>query len=95
MRGVEQLGTSSKAAKGGEPTSSLPKAGTKLGALITALRQPTGATIADLTQATSWQAHSVRGAMSGHLKKKLKLEVTSEVIEGRGRVYRIAEAVSE
>ena len=70
--------------------SSLPKEGTKLGALITALRKPEGASIAELMQATGWQAHSVRGAMSGNLKKKLSLEVTSEVIENRGRVYRIA-----
>ncbi|MDB5540557.1 MAG: hypothetical protein JWQ89_2284 [Devosia sp.] len=46
--------------------------------------------------ATGWHAHSVRGAISGNLKKKLKLEVTSEVIEGRGRVYRIvADEASE
>ena len=46
-------------------------------------------------EATGWQAHSVRGAISGNLKKKLNLEVVSEIIEGRGRVYRIAKAVSE
>lgn len=69
--------------------SNLPKEGTKLGALIAALRKPQGATIPELMQATGWQAHSVRGAMSGNLKKKLKLEVVSEVIENRGRVYRI------
>ena len=70
--------------------SGLPKEGTKLGALITALRRPDGATIPELMQATGWQAHSVRGAMSGNLKKKLNLKIVSEVIEGRGRVYRIA-----
>jgi hypothetical protein len=45
-----------------------------------------------MQSATGWQAHSVRGAISGALKKKLGLEVTSEKIDGRGRVYRIAEA---
>jgi hypothetical protein len=39
--------------------------------------------------ATGWQSRTVRGAMSGALKKKLGLEVTSEKIEDRGRVYRI------
>ncbi len=39
---------------------------------------------------TGWQAHSVRGAISGALKKKLGLSVTSETVEGRGRVYRIS-----
>lgn len=72
-----------------------PKADSKLGAMTSALRQPGGATISDLTGATGWQKHSVRGAMSGSLKKKLKLEVTSDVVEGRGRVYRIAVSSAE
>ena len=69
--------------------SAEPGKDTKLGILITALRRKKGATIADLIEATGWQAHSVRGAISGALKKKLKLEVMSEVVDGRGRVYRI------
>lgn len=68
----------------------LPRAGSKLATLITTLRRPAGATIPDLMEATGWQAHSVRGAISGNLKKKLNLEVVSEVLDGRGRVYRIA-----
>ena len=66
-----------------------PSKDTKLGKLIAALRRKKGATIAELMEATGWQAHSVRGAISGALKKKLKLEVVSEAVEGRGRVYRI------
>lgn len=61
----------------------------KLGEVATLLRRPSGATIADMVAATGWQAHSVRGAMSGSLKKKLGLDVTSEKT-GAGRVYRIA-----
>ena len=78
-----------------EALATFPKPGSKLGALVKALRQRDGATIAQLMDATGWQAHSVRGGISGSLKKKLKLEVTSEVIEGRGRVYRIVEAATE
>ncbi|HQZ12001.1 MAG TPA: DUF3489 domain-containing protein [Devosia sp.] len=63
---------------------------TKLGILITALRRKKGATTADLVEATGWQAHSVRSAISGALKKKLQLEVVSEATDGRGRVYRIS-----
>jgi hypothetical protein len=67
-----------------------PRAGTKQAALIAMLRAPEGATIEEITTATGWQAHTVRGAIAGALKKKLSLDVTSEKVEGRGRVYRIA-----
>ena len=67
-----------------------PRAGTKQAALIAMLRAPDGATIEEITTATGWQAHTVRGAIAGALKKKLGLDVTSEKVEGRGRIYRIA-----
>ncbi len=65
-----------------------PRAGTKQSTLIAMLRTPDGATIAEVMAATGWQSHTVRGAMSGALKKKLGLNITSEKEEGRGRVYR-------
>ncbi len=75
-----------KAAKAGGP-----RAGTKQAVLIDLLKRKTGATIDDLVKATGWQPHSVRGAISGTLKKKLGLKVTSEPNEKRGRVYQIVE----
>lgn len=63
--------------------------GTKQAALINMLRAPDGATIAEITASTGWQAHTVRGAIAGALKKKLGLDVMSEKVEGRGRVYAI------
>lgn len=54
------------------------------------LRRPTGASIDEIMAATGWQAHTIRGAIAGALKKKLGLAVESEKVEGRGRVYRIA-----
>ena len=63
--------------------------GTKQAILIEMLRRPKGATIEQMTAKTGWQAHSVRGAISGALKKKLGLAVTSEKVQARGRVYRI------
>ena len=51
-----------------------------------------GATIDEIVAALDWQAHTARGAMSGALKKKLGLTITSEKIEGRGRAYRITDA---
>ena len=71
------------------PKARTPREGTKQASLITMLRAPEGATIEEIMAATGWQSHTVRGAMAGALKKKLGLEVTSEKVEGRGRVYRI------
>jgi len=60
----------------------------KIGALIGLLRRTEGASIADMMAATGWQAHSVRGAMSGSIKKALGLNVVSAKTDDR-RVYRI------
>ena len=65
--------------------------GTKQALLIDLLRRKKGATIAEIVDAIGWQAHSVRGAISGTLKKKFGLTVTSESVENRGRVYRVVE----
>ncbi|MBX9633958.1 MAG: DUF3489 domain-containing protein [Magnetospirillum sp.] len=65
--------------------------GTKQEALIAMLKRPEGASIAEIMEATGWLAHTIRGAIAGALKKKLGLEITSEKIEGRGRVYRITQ----
>lgn len=63
--------------------------GTKQETLIEMLRAEGGATIDEIVEATGWQAHTVRGAMSGALKKKLGLKITSEKVDGRGRIYAI------
>jgi len=65
--------------------------GTKQETLIEMLRAEGGATIDEIVDATGWQPHTVRGAMSGALKKKLGLTIASEKVEGRGRAYRIAD----
>jgi DNA-binding MarR family transcriptional regulator len=64
--------------------------GTKQALMIDLLKRKKGATIAEIVAATGWQAHSVRGVISGALKKKLSLTVTSEKVGDRGRVYQIA-----
>jgi hypothetical protein len=63
--------------------------GTKQDTLIAMLRAPEGATIEELVAATGWLSHTVRGSMSGALKKKLGLIITSEKMDGRGRVYKL------
>ncbi len=64
--------------------------GTKQALLIDLLKRKKGATIAEMAAKAGWQPHSVRGVISGALKKKLGLTVISERAGGRGRVYRIA-----
>lgn len=49
--------------------------GTKLAALVVALRRQQGATTLQLMAATGWQPHTVRGAISGLLRKRLDLNV--------------------
>ena len=66
------------------------RTGTKLALMIEMLRRSEGATVDQIMDATGWQRHSVRGAIAGALKKKLGLAVTSEKVEDRGRVYRVA-----
>jgi hypothetical protein len=72
------------------PASSKPTAriGTKHDRIVAMLRLPAGATLASLVTATGWQPHSVRGFLAGVVRKKLGLNLVSE-IGGKGRVYRI------
>jgi predicted ArsR family transcriptional regulator len=66
------------------------RAGSKQAKLIELLKRPDGATIDEIGKKFEWLPHTVRGAIAGALKKKLGLDVQSEKVEGRGRVYRIA-----
>ena len=70
------------------PKAHTPRTGTKQAALIDMLSRPDGATIEEIAAALQWQVHTARGAMSGALKKKLGLSITSEKEDQRGRVYR-------
>jgi len=63
--------------------------GTKLAALVMALRRPQGATSLQLMLATGWQPHTVRGAISGILRKKLGLNVVLAHHDTGERVYRV------
>ena len=85
-----------EAASADRPT---PRAGTKQAQMIEMLRRPQGATVEQIAAATGWQHHTIRGAISGALKKKLGLTVevtrTREVgpnktgAKGSRTVYRI------
>jgi hypothetical protein len=67
---------------------------TKQSKVIDALCRPEGATIAEIMEMTGWQEHSVRGFISGAVKKKLGLTV--ERITEDGRIsYRIPSVPAE
>jgi hypothetical protein len=63
--------------------------GTKLAALVVALRRPQGATNLQLMLATGWQPHSVRGAISGLLRNRLGLNVELAHNDSGERDYRV------
>ncbi len=83
---TSQPGTS---AESGRAAKARTRTDSKQAKLIEMLRRPEGASIKEIVAAFGWQAHTVRGAIAGALKKKLGLDVRSENIDGRGRVYRI------
>jgi hypothetical protein len=60
----------------GQPsTKPAPRTGTKQALMIEMLERPEGATVEQIAAATGWQHHTIRGAISGALKKKLRLTV--------------------
>ena len=76
-----------------------PRENTKQARMIELLKRPEGATVEQIAEATGWQHHTIRGAISGALKKKLGLTIeatrTREVgpnktgARGSSTVYRI------
>jgi hypothetical protein len=64
--------------------------GSKAAKIVDLLNRPNGATLAEIMKATDWQAHSVRGFISGTLGKNMGLAVKSEKRDDGTRVYSIA-----
>ena len=77
--------------KGVEPPHS-PRNESKQHLCLTLLSRAEGVSIEDLQQATGWQAHSVRGFLSGIVKRKLGLALVSDKADGQPRHFRIAQA---
>ncbi len=92
LRGARQAAKKTPRSARPRNTDTPARGSTKQAILIELLSHPKGVTIADLEKAIGWQAHSIRGAISGGLKQRPGLNVTSEKVEGRGRVYRIQDA---
>lgn len=82
-----------------KPTSSesgnKPARQTKQQIMIDLLSRSEGASIPELMDATGWQQHTVRGALSGTLKKRLGLKIESIKASGSDRTYRILKTSGE
>ena len=91
-----QVGTSSPALQKEKPKRGPQRTVSKSDRILKLLRQKNGATIEALSEATGWQAHSVRGFLSGTVRKKLGLSLVSEAGKDGKRRYRITtSAVAE
>ena len=66
-----------------------PQRGSKTAKILALLKRPGGASLQQLQKATGWQAHSVRGFLSGTLKKKMGLRVDSAKLQDGRRTYRV------
>ena len=89
---IDELWLAIEALPDPEPESDA-KRPSKQDEVIAMLQRPEGATVDEVSSATGWQRHTVRGVFSGTLKKKLGLTIASAK-EERGRVYRITEPTS-
>ena len=63
--------------------------GTKGAAIIELLKRKEGATLGDLTRATGWQPHSVRGFLSAQVGKKLGVKLVCTKRDDGQRLYQI------
>ena len=72
------------------PKESASPPGSKHDQILALLRRKRGASLAEMQSATDWQAHSVRGFLSGTVKKRLGLKLQSSKSKDGERRYAIA-----
>jgi hypothetical protein len=81
--------TASKKAPKGAKKAGGARGGSKAAKILDLLKRPGGATAKELGKASGWQAHSVRGFLSGTVSKKMGLAVTSTKGEDGERTYSV------
>jgi hypothetical protein len=89
---AKSAASSAKTKSSKEPSPRSQKTPSKHDALLKLLRQDKGTTLDALVKSSGWQKHSVRGFLAGTVRKKLKLPLVSEKIDGV-RTYRIGSAM--
>ena len=85
---AKKAAKATKAAKT-EPKTGMVRDGSKTAKVLELIQRPGGATLKELMKATGWQAHSIRGFISGTLGKKMGLTVTSAKDDDGERNYSI------
>jgi hypothetical protein len=87
-----------KASKKANPAKKAPKSakkaagtrdGSKTATILDLLKRKDGVTLKELMKVSGWQAHSVRGFLSGTVGKKLVLAVTSTKGDDGERTYSV------
>ena len=87
-KSAQKAGPSKKAAKNRQADGTA-RRGSKTEKILELLKRPSGATLKEIVKATAWQPHSVRGFLSGTLRKKLGIRVRSSKQDDAERCYRI------
>src|ERR1039458_5491900 len=85
----KKVAPAKKAAKAATPKAKGAREGSKTAKVLDLLKRPGGATLSKIMKATGWQAHSVRGFISGTLGKKMGLTITSTKGEDGERSYSV------
>lgn len=79
----------SKRAPKGRTKATGARDGSKTAKILDLLKRPGGATAKDLQKASGWQPHSMRGFLSGMIRKKMGLTLASTKAEHGERSYAV------
>lgn len=74
-----------------KPQRTYKKLPSKSEIILQALKRKRGASLNELCTITGWKTHSIRGHISGTLRKKKKLNISSDLTKSGVRRYRLIE----